>query len=278
MPFKRKTYDGKPLLLERVSEMARQSEYIDFSAGKDFLGLYFGYDDIHYLNTPLDAVSFAWPGADGIHFAFLTDFSTADSLEEAYIVRVEPMSFDDPVKIVARDFKDFLRLLCYYPIAIELAHAGISENDFTALAKRYPSLITGKPDYYYEQGRGVAQKVIEAFGLEPFGDVFDYLRDLHIGRLKKVVFHTWDGIGIAGVPEDTTSLKRFPLKRQKNPAPEHVRDYMSTASEIEILGLIRDLRSMGLFHHQWELIEIAKKQLLSMGLRREAGNLDEFDE
>lgn len=75
----------------------------------DLIGYYFSLDDIRYLDTPLDLLSFARPGADGIHYGFLTDFGLVEDLEEAYIVRVSPMDFDDPVKIVSRNLRDFLR-------------------------------------------------------------------------------------------------------------------------------------------------------------------------
>ncbi|WP_423408240.1 hypothetical protein AABM38_21745 [Heyndrickxia sp. MSNUG] len=63
----------------------------------DLLGYYFSLDDIRYLNTPLDLLSFARPGGDGIHYGFLTDFGLVKALEEAYIVRVSPMDIDDSV-------------------------------------------------------------------------------------------------------------------------------------------------------------------------------------
>ncbi len=98
----------------------------------DLLGYYFSHEglDSRYLNTPLDVISFATPGSDGIHYGFLTDFGQVEDLEKAYIVRVSPMDFDEPVKIIARNIDDFMRILCFSPIVLDLVDISTSESDF----------------------------------------------------------------------------------------------------------------------------------------------------
>jgi hypothetical protein len=84
----------------------------------------------------LDVISFARPGMDGIHYGFLTDFGSIDDLENASIVRVSPMDFDDPVKIVARNIHDSLRILGYS--SVELMDTSTNENEYKRLEKLYP--------------------------------------------------------------------------------------------------------------------------------------------
>ncbi|MFB9324540.1 hypothetical protein ACFFSY_01125 [Paenibacillus aurantiacus] len=66
--------------------------------------------DNGYSSTPDDAIIFLWTGADGDHFAFLTEGDTVESLEHAPIVFIQPMDSEDPVKPVANNIKDFLAL------------------------------------------------------------------------------------------------------------------------------------------------------------------------
>ena len=99
----------------------------------DLLGLYFSLDakSMRYHNTPLDVIPFARTGADGVHFGFLTDFGQVTTLEEAYIVRVAPMDFDAPVKMVARNFEQFVALLLQYRAAIEMLDTTSEEWAYT---------------------------------------------------------------------------------------------------------------------------------------------------
>ena len=73
-----------PKMLDRVIQFQNQLNKEGLLKHGDLLGLYFKYDDLdsRYLNTPLDVISFAWPGADGIHFGFLTDFGQVKDLEQ----------------------------------------------------------------------------------------------------------------------------------------------------------------------------------------------------
>ncbi|WP_148932968.1 hypothetical protein [Paenibacillus methanolicus] len=73
--------------------------------------LYFAEDDdVTYDCTPEDAIVFLATGANGDHFAFLTEGDTVDSLENAPVVFIQPMESDDPIKPVARNIKEFLAL------------------------------------------------------------------------------------------------------------------------------------------------------------------------
>jgi hypothetical protein len=68
-----------PKMLDKLIQFQEQLKDEGLLPYGDLLGVYFKYDgiDARYLNTPLDVISFAWPGSDGIHFGFLTDFGQA---------------------------------------------------------------------------------------------------------------------------------------------------------------------------------------------------------
>lgn len=73
------------------------------------LGFYIEFDH-YYPMTPLDVIPFAGTGGDGIHFGFLTDFGNEEDLENSPIVCISP-SNHPPVKLVAKNLKDFLRIV-----------------------------------------------------------------------------------------------------------------------------------------------------------------------
>lgn len=64
-----------------------------------------------YFNTPFDVVIIGTTGMDGDHFGILTEFGSATDLEEAPIVMVAPMDFDQPVKVVASNLREFIRMV-----------------------------------------------------------------------------------------------------------------------------------------------------------------------
>ncbi|SFB61686.1 hypothetical protein SAMN05216312_1198 [Cohnella sp. OV330] len=63
-----------------------------------------------YDCTPDDAKVFAFTGVDGDHFAFSTENGTITDLDNAPILFIQPMCFEDSVKAVARNIRDFLSL------------------------------------------------------------------------------------------------------------------------------------------------------------------------
>ena len=75
-------------------------------------------DPLPYFCTPQDAEVFGWTGVDGSHFCFIPDFGDT-------VFAVSPMEPPNYVHPVARDFRDFLRLLlaCGHAISLEQAWA-----------------------------------------------------------------------------------------------------------------------------------------------------------
>lgn len=79
-----------------------------------------------YYCTPCDVIVFGSNGCDGIHYGFLTDFGTVDTLDEAPIVCISPMAFGHTNKLIARNFRDFL--------SIHLDNSELFYNDFESEA------------------------------------------------------------------------------------------------------------------------------------------------
>jgi hypothetical protein len=98
-----------PPTLNTLIKLEKELDHEGYSMW-EVLGFTFEDSHYRYFNTPSDVVVFAMTGGDGIHYGFLTDYGTAADLENAPIVEVSPMSFDRPVKVVANNLKEFIRI------------------------------------------------------------------------------------------------------------------------------------------------------------------------
>jgi hypothetical protein len=190
-----------PEELDRIiglQDQLQKDGWLDYG---DLLGYYFSYDglDTRYLNTPLDVISFARPGSDGIHYGFLTDFGHVQDLAEAYIVRVSPMDFDDPVKIVARNIHDFLRIMCYWPDALEIVDITTCERDFINWLKECPLITTNQ--------KKVSDVLCETFQLKPIESLFEYLQEVKQERDNQIVLPTEDGIGVVSTNQNESKTQ-----------------------------------------------------------------------
>ncbi|MFC0189409.1 hypothetical protein ACFFJY_13980 [Fictibacillus aquaticus] len=239
----------------------------------DLLGLYFAIEGLEsrYLNTPLDVIPFARPGVDGIHFGFLTEFGQVRDLEEAYIVRVIPMDFDDPVQIVARNIRDFMTLLCCHPPALEVLDNNVSEEYYLKVAEEYPDITGGS------QKDEVKELFQQTFQLQPLPDILDYYNTDRNERYKEIVVETEDGIGVVNRASETEEHKRFDLRRQEELQLSKIQPFFSSAGYESRLAFLRDAQSLGLLHENGEVKSFLVDQLILMGLEDEAERLSHSD-
>jgi hypothetical protein len=252
-----------PETLKKLIDLQKDLEQKGLLPYGDLLGLYFSLAkvDERYLNTPIDLIVFARPGSDGIHFGFLTDFGLVENLEEAYIVRVSPMDFDDPVKIVARNLRDFLQLLCSYPASLEVLEMNSTVGDL----KRAENIAAEDP--VSPEVRDIFKN---AFDLEPIGDLFLFFKSLKESRAKATVLGTGDGIGIVNRISGAESHSKLQTSRERDLELKQVQKFFRTATPEAKLGFFRDALSYGLIFDNEEVKQFVKRQLLSMGLIDEA--------
>lgn len=99
--------------LQRVHQLAATQfphEYLDVGLGAIGLFLHHPPKNAGYRQTPLNSITFASIGVDGIHFGSITD---GDNMAPACpIVITIPMAFDRPNYIVGESLYDFLCLGC----------------------------------------------------------------------------------------------------------------------------------------------------------------------
>jgi Fe-S-cluster formation regulator IscX/YfhJ len=256
-----------PKMLDKLIQFQEQLKDEGLLPYGDLLGVYFKYDgiDARYLNTPLDVISFAWPGSDGIHFGFLTDFGQAQDLDHAYIVRVSPMDFDNPVRIVARNLRDFLRMLCTKQNWIETV-------DITT-SKDYLLKLTAESDYDDDQDT-VRERVLEAFQLEPIESIYDYLQEVRQAREHEVVKATKDSIGIVWKESLPTNEELFHFGKDEILDKNAVRDFFEKSSIVAKLAFLRDAQSFVILFENPGIKPYLKEQLLLLGLEDETVRID----
>ncbi|HZG88198.1 hypothetical protein [Paenibacillus sp.] len=255
-----------PSMLTQLVELQSQMKH----PHGHLLHLYFGLDDVtsRYFMTPVDGIGFARPGADGIHYCFLTDFGVAASLEDAYIVRVSPMDFGDPVRIVARNLKEFLRLLCFRPVAADLLDTRVSREQYERWNEEYPGWEGTRDDI----SREAARRVIERFSLEPVGDdLYSYYQELGRERAAAVVAATKDSIGVVPVRQGATADEAGgPLEAGDHVDWAEVRERFPRLSMERRLAWIRDMQSLGAFYNHDEGRAWTQAQLAEAGFADEA--------
>jgi hypothetical protein len=231
----------------------------------DLLGYYFSLDEIRYLNTPLDLLSFANPGGDGIHYGFLTDFGLVGDLEDAYIVRVSPMDFDDPVKIVARNLRDFLRMMYCAPASLDLLDINSTEAYCKEMGREDSIIIREN------QSPQVRRIFMENFQLEPIQDIYSYLTSVKNERSKQTVLRTNNGLEVVNkISSDALTHMTLELNRNQTLKPHEVKAFFEAASPEAKLGFLRDAQSYELIFDNEEVKEYLREQLLLLNLVDEA--------
>jgi hypothetical protein len=106
-----------PSSLKTLIEVERELKQEGYRM-KSVIGFYLSLEHSGYFNTPFDVIAFGWTGVDGEHFGFLTDFGSADDLENAPIVMVSPMNFDQPTVLIANNIQTLLRIAIIDPILL----------------------------------------------------------------------------------------------------------------------------------------------------------------
>ncbi|NOU89661.1 hypothetical protein GC102_28510 [Paenibacillus sp. LMG 31460] len=145
----------------------------------DYLGIYLDFiDDFGYECTPQDAIVFARTGADGDHFAFLTKQDTVFTLEEAPIVFIQPMDFDNPIKLVAKNIKDFLSLFITLKELYVLERFDLYQSKIDFIddyKKNYHNVILERE----EKISLISTELLNRIELRTIEDAYQYIKELN---------------------------------------------------------------------------------------------------
>ena len=158
--------------LQRIHRLAGEQfphEYL--ATGPGAIGLFFHNPpkNAEYRSTPLNTITFASIGVDGIHFGSITDGGNVDP--NCPVVVTIPMAFDNPNFIVGESLYDFLCLGCRHGYF----NVGNLHLDLEATLDHY----TKPPDDFYDdRASGILRLLSDQLSLRPWRDVRGHFYDL----------------------------------------------------------------------------------------------------
>ncbi|SHI16332.1 hypothetical protein SAMN02745823_02918 [Sporobacter termitidis DSM 10068] len=154
-------------------------EYLKLNIDGSLIGLERGADENNYFCTPEGAGIIGWAGVDGIHFCFVRGFGEM-------VFAVSPMNAPGGsyVHPLARDFKDFLRLLlaCGHTAALEQAWCWEQEQFDEFLRKNAPA----------DEQSAALHILREKMSLTPMAQPFAYIKALQDGFDYRTIPYTED--------------------------------------------------------------------------------------
>lgn len=268
-------YDVPPTLqtLIELEKSIRDSEQFYYGL-KFYITL---DDDYRYFNTPCDVVVFGNIGVDGIHYGFLTDYSTAINLEVAPIVCVSPMDFDRPTRIVAKNIREFLR--------VNLTDGELfyntfnSEADYLATRQKWDEEEANSPYQPSESDRKVRSEIINKLlndiHIPTINNPYHYVQSLELERQKLITIPTQDRLGVTTqIPHGEQHIP-FHVHQDTHLDLALLKEYLNSAPFASRLALFRDIQQNFVLHQEQELRVIVIEAMMRMELADEAERISE---
>ncbi|TDL92062.1 hypothetical protein E2R55_03075 [Vibrio vulnificus] len=269
-------YLKMPPTIEKLNNLEKDIEKEGYSLGD--LSLFLEFDFSPYENTPYDVITFASTGCDGIHFGFLTDFGAVSDLENAFVVCISPMDFDSHIKIVARNIREFVNLVCTMKDALTISNFNILEEEgqYIRLIKELKQ-VEPEDEEFEENANYVVEKIIATLGSELIEDVYHYVeRKVKTEREQQTILPTLDGLGIIPVESVTSNHILYKLEKDMKINLEEVKSFFNSATTESKLAFIRDAQFTYLISDEIELKELVINEMIKLGLNDEVGRLYVF--
>ncbi|WP_054023480.1 hypothetical protein [Bacillus sp. FJAT-28004] len=231
------------------------------------LGLIMQKYDFRYHCTPPDFIPFASSGSDGIHYCFVTDFGAVTDLEHACIAVVSPMDYDSEIWLVAKNIKDFLRLI--------ITDRSLLYNNPATFADFFEKIREQKEENSAEQQSLELRKLKQHFGLSEIPDLEKYIQSVHEEREQAICIQTLDTIGVMPLSGQADYTADEPLSIDWNDK-RALDDILQEASPEKKLAFIRDAQHKKLIMDDRRILRRCKSILSELELYHELGNLLEI--
>jgi hypothetical protein len=248
----------KPELLKELENYQNQK---DFSWV--YLGFFIAYDG-HYPITPLDAIPFAGTGGNGTHFAFLTDFGITKDLSDSPIICVSPTN-DPPIKLIAKNLTDFLRLVATvgdaefldgdYDSDLEIQEQLADLDRVDTIDYSGNPVPKEKVDYLNTLiTRNIAKRkelrriLRDDFEIDRVLSVVKYISALRRDREENVKIKTIDDLGV--LVENVDSINSFDYNSNGHNA---VNAYLHTSNKSERLKFYRESTYFYILHKDYDI-------------------------
>ncbi|WP_146200434.1 hypothetical protein [Paenibacillus agaridevorans] len=265
-------YEESPTL-DAIINIYSELEQEGYDPGV-WLGFYPDRGHSGYSGTPLDVVAFGRTGSDGEHFGFLTDFGSVDNLEEAPIVMVSPMNFDEPAIVVADNIRDFLR--------IALIDTSLLYLNFDNERQYLDEMAEYAPDGYVEseeeiENMRVARERLGAIaGLPSIADPYTYSAKVRVKRSKQVILDTESGLGVTNKHLSDAGREHSRIVLDEYISVKELSAFLEKATYASKLALIRDFHlHLETYVYKEEVIEeLIVEEMGRMGLQDEIARME----
>lgn len=259
------THYKLPEEIQQLFQLEEELQKQDLSLSQ--IGLIPDLDNTPYFITPPDLIPFASTGGDGIHFGFLTDFSTVPNLEEAPIVCVTPTN-DPPIRYIARNIREFLQLAYSVPY-VELLEMIWELEEEAQVEEALKEFYEYDDPSFAKERKEIYKYFQQTFQLEEIS-VLSYIQEVKKERKEKIVIPTVDGLGIVA-SEKQEKAKTYSFKIGEpltNEELENMKKYLHTANPIEKLAFLRDVHFFYILtpNEDKDLYHLCLEILESLGL------------
>ena len=182
------------------------------------------------------------PPADGIHYGFLTDYSAVADLEEAPIVCVCPMDFEQTTRIIANTLREFLRINCTDDL--------LFYNDFTN-KERYLAFKSAQEvvhtlpplsERQLSNQAHIKNFLEENIQMPIIEHPYRYIQTIRLQRQKVVRFKTQDGLGVVTPLLAHETHTPFKIHQDIELDLAALKAYLSTAPIPSQYAIFRDIQ------------------------------------
>jgi len=263
-------YDVPPTLKTLINLEKELGNSEHFYDGMHF---YLSLTDIRYFNTPSDVIVFGSIGADGIHYGFLTDYGSVSELEEAPIVCVCPMDFEQPTRIIAKNLREFLRINCtddslfYNNFANEESYLAFKE------AQEVDNVLHPLSELKLSNQARIKSFLEENIEMPIIDYPYRYIQTIRLQRKKMVSIETQDGLGVITPLLAHETHIPFQIHKDIELDLVNLKAYFSTASIPSHYAIFRDIQLHYVLSDEPLLKKLVLESMLNIGLIDEANRL-----
>lgn len=266
-------YTQMPPAFKKLLVLERELEKEGYSLDRE-LSLVLHSDFFAYDVTPFDVITFADTGSDGIHFGFLTDFGMVTDLENAFIVCVSPMDFGCHIKIVARNLREFLNLVCTMKSAVTISNFVqlSSEEQYKKLKLELKEEEKENPEFF-ERANFVVEKLQSALECQLIENIYEYIENtVATDRKRQTVLTTLDGIGVVPISPASGGHETYHPEKLSLKDISVFFDQATTESK---LAFIRNAQFNSQIQDNFELQELVISEMNKLGFHDEANRAAE---
>lgn len=263
-------YDVPPTLRTLIELEKELGEPEHFYDGLHF---YLALTNFRYFNTPSDVIVFGNTGADGIHYGFLTDYGLIPNLEEAPIVCVCPMDFEQPTRLIANNLREFLRIngtddaLFYNHFANADSYLAFKKEQEVEYAS-YP--LSEQQLLNQIRIKNFIQKRIKIPVIE---NPYHYIQMIRMQRQEMVSIKTQDGLGVVAPLPAGKMHESFKIHQDTKLDLTALKAYFNTAAIPSQCALYRDIQLHYVLSDEPSLRKIVLESMLKIGLIDEANRI-----